>query len=57
MYELLSTVLTFNDSMMMEYDVSVLLVHRTFRIFPDIDHIYFSCDKADPLIQRGKGII
>ena len=57
MYELLSTVLTFNDSMMMEYDVSVLLVHRTFRIFRDIDHIYFSCDEADPLIQRGKDII
>ena len=51
MYELLITVLTFNNSMMMDmtrmFSTSTLInIH--------IDHIHFSCDETDPLIQRGR---
>lgn len=51
MYELLAAVLTFNNSMMMDmtrmFSTSTLInIH--------IDHIHFSCDETDPLIQRGR---
>jgi hypothetical protein len=53
-YELLTTVLTFNNGYDDGYDANVLLVHHNFRTFRHIDHIHFSCDETDPLIQRGR---
>jgi hypothetical protein len=54
MYELLTTVPTFNNSIMMDMTRMFLLVHRIFRTFRHTDHIHFSCDETDPLIQRGR---
>lgn len=53
MYELLITVLTFDNSMMMDM-TRMFLVHHNFWTFRHIDHIHFSCDETDPLIQRGR---